>query len=161
MTDPTTPDRPPAHDAAMTAEHGTPVAVDVSRDRLNRDIWLVFLGGPVLWFSHFVVVYLVAETGCTGDGPGLRAFNPPVPTAVTLAATAVAAAGCLLFAAWGRRRWIAARRGMGPADDPGGVADRDTEDDGGGAMALASVLLSLFSFVAVLFVGLPAPFLEC
>jgi hypothetical protein len=160
MTDADTPDGS-AHDGAMTPEHGSPVAVDVSRDRLNRDVWLVFLGGPVLWFSHFVVVYLVAEAGCTGDGPGLRAFNPPVPKGVTLAATAVAAAGCLLFAAWGRRRWRAARQGMDAADHPDGLADRDAEQDDGGALELASVLLSLFSFVAVLFVGLPAPFLEC
>ena len=160
MTDGDAPDGP-AHDGAMTAEHGSPVAVDVSRDRMNRHVWLVFLGGPVLWFAHFVVVYLVAEAGCTGDGPGLRAFNPPVPTGVTLAATAVAAAGCLLLAAWGRRRWIAAGQGVGAADHPGGLAESDAEQDGGGALAQASVLLSLFSFVAVLFVGLPAPFLEC
>lgn len=160
MTDADAPDGS-AHDGAMTAEHGTPVAVDVSRDRQNRRVSLVFLGGPVLWFSHFVVVYLVAEAGCTGGGPGLRAFNPPVPTAVTLAVTAVTAAGCLLFAAWGRRRWIEAGQGRGAAGDPGGAADNDTEHDDGGAMALASVLLSLFSFVAVLFVGLPAPFLDC
>ena len=29
---------------------------------------VVFLGGPVIWFSHFMVVYLVAEAGCTGGG---------------------------------------------------------------------------------------------
>ena len=160
MTDATAPGGSPPQDGAMTAEDGTPMAVDVSRDRLTRVGWVVFLGGPVIWFSHFMVVYLVAEAGCTGGGPGLRAFNPPVPSAATLAATAVAAAGCLAFAAWGHRRWVGARHGIAP-DDPGGLSGRHEERDRGGTMAFAGVLLSLFSFVAVVFVGLPAFVLEC
>ena len=150
--------RPP--DGGRTAVGGTPMAVDVSRDRLTRIGWVVFLGGPVIWFAHFMLVYLVAEAGCTGGGPGLRAFNPPVPAAVTLAATAVAAAGCLAFALWAHGRWVAARHGEA-ADDPGALSGRYQERDRGGTMAFASLLLALFSFVAVLFVGLPALVLEC
>ncbi|MGH9226572.1 MAG: hypothetical protein ACRD2W_22935 [Acidimicrobiales bacterium] len=146
---------------ARTAPDGTPVAVDVSRDRLTRSGWVGLLGGPVLWFTHFMVVYLVAEAGCTGDGPGLEVFDPPVPDAVTLAASAVAAMGCLWFAAWAYRRWTATRHGGAAADDPGGLSGRYEEHQRGGTLALASLLLSLFSFVAVLFVGLPAPFLDC
>jgi hypothetical protein len=134
--------------------------VDVSRDRLTRIGWVVFLGGPVIWFSHFMLVYLVAEAGCTGGGAGLRAFNPPVPSAVTLAATAVAALGCLAFSAWAHKRWVAARHGPA-ADDPGGLAGDHEEHHRGGTLAFASLLLSLFSFVAVLFVGVPALVLEC
>ncbi len=160
MTDAAAPAGAPPPDGAMTAEDGTPVAVDVSRDRLTRVGWVVFLGGPVIWLTHFMLVYLVAEAGCTGGGPGLRLFNPPVPSAVTLAATAVTATGCLAFAAWGHRRWVAARHGVA-ADDPGGLSGPHEERDRGGTMAFASVLLSLFSFVAVLFVGLPALVLEC
>jgi hypothetical protein len=107
-----------------------------------------------------MVVYLVAEAGCTGGGPGLRAFNPPVPSVVTLTATAVAAAGCLAFAAWAHRRWIAAQHGPA-ADDPGDLAGHHEEHQRGGTLAFASLLLALFSFVAVLFVGLPALVLEC
>jgi len=160
VTDVTAPGGPREPDGARTAEGGTPVAVDVSRDRLTRIGWVVFLGGPVIWLSHFMLVYLVAEAGCTGGGPGLRAFNPPVPSVVTLAATAVAAAGCVAFAAWSRRRWIAARGGVA-ADDPPTFSGAHEERDRGGTMAFASVLLSLFSLVAVLFVGLPALVLEC
>lgn len=90
-------------DGGRTGAAGTPVAVDVSRDRLTRIGWVVLLGGPVIWFAHFMVVYLVAEAGCAGGGPGLRAFNPPVPKAVTLAGTAVAAASCLAVAIWAYR----------------------------------------------------------
>ncbi len=151
---------PPAADGSRTAVDGTPLAVDVSRDRLTRVGWVVLLGGPVIWFSHFMLVYLIAEAGCTGGGPGLRAFNPPVPSAATLAATAVAAAGCLAFALWAHRRWMAARRGEA-ADNPGELSGPYEERDRGGTMALASLLLSLFSFVAVLFVGSPALVFDC
>lgn len=147
-------------DGGRTAVGGTPMAVDVSRDRLTRIGWVVFLGGPVIWFLHFMVVYLVAEAGCTGGGPGLRAFNPPVPAAVTLVATAVAAVGCLAFAAWARRRWIAARHGTA-ADDPGVLSGDHEEYERGGSLAFAGLLLALFSFVSVLFVGLPALVFEC
>ena len=124
---------------SLTAGGGTPVAVDVSKDRQARTIFIVLFGGPVVWFAHFMVVYLVVEAGCTG-GQGLSAFEPPVADIVTLAATAVAAGVCLGLAAWARRRW---RRG-------GEGADRD------GTLAFAGLLLSLLSFVTVLLVGLPA-----
>jgi uncharacterized protein (DUF2267 family) len=45
----------------------------------------MFVAGPVIWSVHFMLVYLVVEAGCSGDGPGLRLFDPPVPTVVTLA----------------------------------------------------------------------------
>ena len=108
---------------------------------IRRDTWIVFLAGPVTWFVHFMVVYLVAEAGCTGDGPGLALFDPPVPAVVTLAATAVAAAACLAFAWWGHRCLV---------DHPPGDS-----------LAFAGFLLSLLSSVAVLFVGLPALVFEC
>ena len=160
MTDAIGPGERSSADGARTSEEGTPVAVDVSSDRLTRVGWVVFLGGPVVWLTHFMVVYLVAEAGCTGDGPGLRALDPPVPAAVTLAATGVAAVGCLAFGAWAYRRWVASRQGVA-ADEAGELSGRHEERDRGGTMAFASLLLALFSLVAVLFVGLPALVLEC
>lgn len=160
MTDAGAPGRSAPPDGARTSEGGTPVAVDVSRDRLTRATWLVFLGAPVTWFAHFMLVYIVTEAGCAGDGPGLRAFDPPVPSAVTLAATGVAAAGCLGFAAWGHRRWVAGRHGQA-ADAPGEASGPVEERDRGGTLAFAGFFLSLFFFVAVLFVGLPALVFEC
>ena len=153
-------DGPSGGTGTWTAADGTPYPVDVARDRPTRITWVVFLGGPVIWFVHFMVVYLVAEAGCTGDGPGLNVFDPPVPATVTLATTAVAAAGCLGFAAWAHRWWRASRDGPAADDAPelsGGLAERDR----GGTLAFAGFLLSLGSFVAVLFVGLPAFVLEC
>lgn len=148
-------DIPAQGDGSTTAVDGTPIAVDIARDRRARVIWVVFLAGPVIWFAHFMVVYLVVEAGCTGDGPGLTAFDPPVPTIVTLVATVVAAVACLWCAGWGYRRWRGRARQL-----PSGVTDDLSADlehgDRDGLLAFAGFLLSLLSLGAVLLVGLPA-----
>jgi heme/copper-type cytochrome/quinol oxidase subunit 3 len=92
------PDDPPRGDGSRTAGEGTPFAVDVSRDRRARWALAMFVAGPVIWSAHFMLVYLVVEAGCTGGGPGLRVFDPPVPTVVTLLVTAAAALACLATA---------------------------------------------------------------
>jgi hypothetical protein len=130
----------------LTGADGTPVAVDVSRDRSARIVWVAFLGGPVTWIAHFMLVYLVAETGCSGDGRGFELFDPPVPAATTLAATGLAVLACVGFALWSYRRWQAGDQAPGATD---------------GTMAFVGFLLALFSAVAVVFVGLPALVLEC
>jgi hypothetical protein len=129
--------------------------VDVSRDRRARVTIVVFLAGPVIWSVHFLLVYLVAEAGCTGDGPGLELFDPPVPTVVTLAATAVAAVASLASAAWGYRRWRPATHEPA-ADEAGDLSGALADRNRGGTLAFAGFLLSSLSFVTVLFVGLPA-----
>jgi len=133
-------------DGALTGAEGTPVAVDVARDRSARVIWVPFLGGPFTWITHFMLVYLVTETGCSGDGRGFELFDPPVPAVTTLAATGIAVVVCLGFARWSHRWW----RGDGQA--PAAVD---------ATMAFAGFLLALFSAVAVLFVGLPALVFQC
>lgn len=137
---------------ATTPVSGTPFPVDFTRDRRARITWVVLLAGPVIWFSHFMAVYLVAEAGCTGDGHGLALFDPPVPTVVTLLATAVAIVLCCQFAAWSHRRWQESVRRDEPGPDP--AADGDA--GGRGSLAFAGMLLSLLSALAVLSVGLPA-----
>ena len=149
-------DRGRGHHGSKTAAGGTPFAVDVSADRRDRIAWVAFLAGPVLWFMHFVVVYLVAEAGCTGDGPGLELLDPPVPETVTLLATAVAVPACLAVAFWSHRRWRAATGDARPA----GLPDLAAGDGSGrGTLAFAGMLLSVLSAIAVLAVGLPALFL--
>jgi hypothetical protein len=149
------PDEVPGGDGSRTAAEGTPFAVDVSRDRRARFGLAMFVAGPVIWSVHFMVVYLVAEAGCTGDGPGLALFDPPVPRVVTLAATAAAAVAALASAGWSWRRWRAA--GTVPAaDDADDLAGGLRHWDRGGTLALAGFLLSLLSVVTVLLVGLPA-----
>lgn len=144
-------DGPPhGDDGSWTAVDGTPLAVDVSRDRRMRTAVAMFLAGPVIWSVHFLLIYLVVEAACTGRGPGRRPFDPPMPAVVTLVATAVAAVACLASAAWAWRRWRAGRQE--PADDARGLG----EPDRGGSLAFAGFLLSLLGLVTVLFVGLPA-----
>jgi hypothetical protein len=142
---------------ARTSAEGTPVAVDVSPDRRARVALAAFLGGPVTALTHFMLVYLVVEAGCTGDGPGLRSFDPPVPDVVPLVATALAGAACFGFAAWNRSRWRGRR--LDETDGPSDRSDDLEAPDPGGSLALAGLLLALLSFVAVLLVGLPALFL--
>lgn len=140
-----TPDQP--HRGARTAGEGTPVPVDLGRDREARSVWVVFLAGPVIWVTHFMVVYLVAEAGCTGDGPGLTAFDPPVPALVTVVATLLAAGGCLATSAWGLRWW---RRDH---DRPASQELASHEWCGRATVAFVGALLSALSVAAVLFVG--------
>jgi hypothetical protein len=149
------PDEVPSGDGSRTAADGTPFAVDVSRDRRARFALAMFVAGPVIWSVHFLLVYLVTEAGCSGDGPGLTLFDPPVPKVVTLVATAAAVAAALACVGWSWRRWQAG--GSVPAADEaadmaGGLQDRDR----GGTLAFAGFLLSLLSVVTILFVGLPA-----
>jgi hypothetical protein len=146
---------PGGGEGSTTAVGGTPVAVDVSRDRGARVIWAVFLAGPIIWFAHFMLVYAVTEAGCSGDGPGLNVFDPPVPTTVTLVATVVAALACLWSAAWAFRRWRHRARGQYPGVTDDLAADLDRADRDG-LLAFAGFLLSALSFMSVLLVGLPA-----
>ena len=146
---------------SATAAGGTPVPVDLAPDRRARRIWVVLLGGPVIWFAHFMVVYLVAEAGCTGGGAGLGAFDPPVPRIVTVASTAIAALACAAVAWRGHRLWRALDAGaLDDTDRHGEGAGWGVGRDPGGALAYAGFLLASVFTVAVLFVGVPAPFLS-
>jgi hypothetical protein len=154
------PDEVPSGDGSRTAPEGTPFAVDVSRDRRARFTLAMLVAGPVIWSVHFLLVYLVVEAGCSGDGPGLTLFDPPVPKVVTLAVTVAAAAAVLACAGWSWRRWrtnaaeaaAAEAAAAEAADLAGGLQDRDR----GGTLAFAGFLLSLLSVVTILLVGLPA-----
>lgn len=144
----------------QTAVDGTPVVVDVSRDRAARIRWVAFLGGPLTWITHFMGVYLVVEAGCSGDGDGLDLLDPPVPATTTLVSTGVAAVACIGFAVWAFRRWEASKGGPA-ADEATELSGPMPDRHSGGSLDFAGFLLALFSLVGVLFVGLPALVLEC
>ncbi|MBW3576961.1 MAG: hypothetical protein KY462_04330 [Actinobacteria bacterium] len=131
--------------------------VDLSADRSVRRTWAVLLAGPVIWFSHFMVVYLVAEAGCTGGGPGLVVFNPPVPVVVTWVSTVIAVPLCAAAAWWAWRRWRASVDVLkGAPDDASELSGELDDDRRRGSLAFAGLLLSLFSIVAVAFTAAPA-----
>ena len=145
------PDEVPSGDGSRTAPEGTPFAVDVSRDRRARFALAMFVAGPVIWSVHFMVVYLVTEAGCSGEGPGLTLFDPPVPRIVTLAVTVAAVVAVLACAGWSWRRWRT-DAAEAAADEAADLQDQDH----GGTLAFGGFLLSLLSVVTILFVGLPA-----
>lgn len=146
--------RSPGEDGGTTAAQGRGTArpVHLSASRRARSTLALFLAGPLIWSVHFVVLYLVVEAGCTGSGRGLEAFDPPVPSIVTLAGTVVAALASLAAAAWSYRRW---------RSDQAEPPDRTDLSPGEGVAPLAFVgfLLAILGFVTVLFVGLPVFFL--
>jgi hypothetical protein len=139
---------PEEEQETATAAKGTAAPVDVAVDPRARTTVVVLLAGPVISMVHFLVVYLVVEAGCTGDGPGLDLVDPPVPEVFTLAATGVAALACGLVAVWAHRRFRTAKEASA-----GHLVDR-------GPLAFAGFLLSLLALVTVLFVGLPALVLD-
>lgn len=143
------PDGGSAPTGAATSRKGTPRGVDVSGDPRHRTTVAVLLAGPVIWTLHFMLVYLVLEAGCTGDGPGFNLFDPPVPTIVTLVATGLATVACLVTARWAYRRWRTDERDGSDAE-AGVLSTRDAP------LAFVGFLLSLLGAVVVLFVGLPA-----
>ncbi|RZU32021.1 hypothetical protein [Blastococcus saxobsidens] len=149
--DPATP-RPLPPEETATAGGGTPAPVDVSVDTRAVTAVVVLLAGPVISSVHFLLVYLVVEAGCTGDGPGLDAFDPPVPTVVTLVTTVVAALACVATAWWGYARWRAIGR-VRPDAGTEELVDRRP-------LAFGGFLLSLLGLATVLLVGLPALFLQ-
>lgn len=124
-------------------------AANPSRQRPSRTIWILFLAGPVIWYGHFWLVYLLVEAVCDAGGSDARWLGLRPLSFVTVATTAVAAATALLFTAWAWRRF----RHGGDHSDPD-VAENEA------ALAFAGVLLGLFFFVSILFVGVPALFLR-
>lgn len=89
-------------------------------------LWALLLGGPVVWFTHFMVVYLTAEAVCT---PKLIGEEQPWSDAAldgfVLVATAVAVAACMVVALLSSRRlrreprqwlwWVSITLGIGSA----------------------------------------------
>lgn len=144
-----------ADGGGTTQTSGTPMAVELSSSPATRRALALFVAGPTIWFTHFMLVYLVAEAGCTGDGAGLSRLDPPVPAIVTLVATAVAGLACLGVAWWEHREWRGGDR-LGAREAAGGPPGGTEDDPDDRPLAFVGMLLGLVSFMSVLFVGLPA-----
>lgn len=128
--------------------------------RAAANVWVLFLAGPVIWSLHFVSVYVVAEAVCATGGFDARVVGLRVLSFITVAATLIAVAAIAFFAAHAWRRWrdghVASGTGA-PRDEPG-PADEVGHNET--VLALGGVLLGAVFFVAVLFVGVPALFLQ-
>jgi uncharacterized membrane protein len=104
--------------------------------------WVVAVGGPAVWITHFMAVYLVAEASCAGLETDEWSFiGEGSVVAFVVAATVVAALACAALAVLARRRMRA--------------DDRETVD-----FATIGFLLSIGSIIGVVAVGAPALFLS-
>ncbi|MPZ52309.1 MAG: hypothetical protein GEU79_06175 [Acidimicrobiia bacterium] len=101
----------------------------------------IFLAGPVIWYLHFWLVYLLAEAGCSAGG--FQVLGLPAVSVFTVVATIVAVAAIAVFTVIGRRR-------ISKAQDDG------TQQP----MLLAGYLLGVCFIIATLFVGVPASFIS-
>lgn len=116
-----------------------------------ESLWTLFTG-PVVWAAHFLVCYVGAAIYCAK--PELLGVDF---TAVRMgiAAATLLALGLIALSAWlAWRQW-----GFGSDDPP---HDDPTRRDRLLFQGFATLLLSGLSFVAVIFVALPALFVtEC
>ena len=124
-------------------------------DPAARTVWVLFLAGPALWFGHFLLVYVLAEILCKPLRTDLRIAGLPLVSFLTIVATVLAAAAVAAFSLQSFRRWQASR------DDASSSAARGaTVDPHAGALAFTGFLLGVLFFVAVLFTGAPALWLQ-
>lgn len=102
--------------------------------------FVLFLAGPVIWYAHFWLVYLIAEAGCT---PGGLSLDSSGVTLVTVGVTVLA---------------------LGATVTLGVLAVRDVGDTMDGNWHLmhwgGAVLGGLFA-LAIALVGFPALVFAC
>ena len=100
--------------------------------------WVVAVGAPAIWMTHFMAVYLAAEAACAGLATDEWSFiSEDALVGFTVVATAVAVVACAALAVVARRRMRA--------------DDRDRID-----FAFLGFLLSVGSAIGVVAVGAPA-----
>lgn len=106
---------------------------------------------PTIWAVHFLLCYIVAAVYCAKIGPRAADLGPVrvwVAFVTLVALAGIAASGIRSFR---RSRFEASRRAP---------HDADTIEDRRHFLAYATILLSGLSFVATLYVALPAVFVE-
>lgn len=110
-------------------------------------VWVLFLAGPTLWFTHFILVYVLAEVLCKplAGVDGVTAL--PLVSVLTVVATIVFALAAAVGSALAYRRWRESRDA--PADDERASAQ-------GESLVFAGFLLGVLFTVAVVFTGAPA-----
>ncbi len=115
----------------------------------NQSLWIVIVS-PTIWAVHFLACYITAAIYCAKV---TVPTGPLTPVRVAIAAyTAVALLGI------GGSGWFGYRRhSMGQASVP---HDFDTPEDRHRFLGLATLLLSLLSAVATVYVAMVALFME-
>jgi len=114
--------------------------------RPRRNSLWELIAGPTVWSAYFLAAYVTAAIYCAKGGMAAAA----APLRLVLLGLGLAALGAIGYAgvdAW--RRWRAGHEASPPHDD-------DTEISRHQFLALATLLLCGLSFVATIYVALPA-----
>jgi Kef-type K+ transport system membrane component KefB len=116
-----------------------------------ESLWTLFTA-PVVWAAHFLVCYVGAALYC--------ARQDVLPFGFEAVRTGIALATLVALAMIAMSAWLAWRQwGFGTHDPP---HDDPTHHDRLLFQGIATLLLSGLSFIAVVFVALPALFItEC
>lgn len=112
----------------------------------RKDSLWELIAGPTIWSAYFLVAYVAAAIFCAKAG----AAAATAPLRLVLLGLGLCALGAIGYAgidAW--RRWRAGHEAAPPHDD-------DTEMSRHQFLALATLLLCGLSFVATIYVALPA-----
>lgn len=117
-------------------------AADMTRDSL----WLL-TGAPIIWAGHFLLCYVTAAIWCAKVGGGAEAFW--AVRAAIAGYTVATLAGIGLF-------WLAGFRRIRFRPRP---QNRATGADRSRFVGFVTVLLSGLSFLATLYVAMPALFI--
>lgn len=135
------------------------MAVLHPREEHGGSPWPTVLVGPVIWISHFMLVYLVAEAFCEVGASGPRMLGLPVVSVVTVAATliAVAVIGVAAVRAWLRLGPEGPDGDEPPVEQRSGMGRLRGRDH---PLVFTGLLLDVLSIMAVLFVGVPAIVLQ-
>jgi hypothetical protein len=81
--------------------------LDGQLDRRNRNLWRVFLAGPIIYSIYFIVVWVLSEFGCiAGIGQfdlwGMNPIRLGVVLLTLVAALIIALVGLSTFRRWHR-----------------------------------------------------------
>ena len=105
-------------------------------------LWTLLLVGPVVWFTHFMIVYLAAEASCAALETDQDSFIGTEGLTITILVATVVGVGTAAAAAWYSWRRV--------GDSVGDLA----------VLSWAGVLLDLGAIVTILAVGLPTLVLD-
>jgi hypothetical protein len=129
--------------------------------------WSHILAGPVIWFTYFMVGYLLLEAVCNAKPQFIERMPPMVLATIIIVLTLVAFVAAV-YAAWvSYRAWVAAQRRNDDdvhepdvTEAPSSAGAGRTTHDKNRFMSLSGVLLSgLFAFI-ILATGFPALILD-
>lgn len=115
-------------------------------------VWMLFLAGPTIWFTHFMLVYVLTEVLCKPFDGAPGASEVPLVSVLTIVATIVFALAAATGAVLAHRRWRRWRLAARGNDERASTQ--------GESLVFAGFLLGMLFSIAVVFTGAPAVVLQ-